>query len=101
MKINKAKNEKGHRFTFEGKHTQSEQIVRGEVVATNEDEAKKKYRMLHRRFWSTVMYVEPDGTLNMEANTDTSDDIFYFLFTYSDGYWKIVGSKSEQELKES
>ena len=65
------------------------------------DEAKKKYRMLHRRFWSTVMYVEPDGTLNMEANTDTSDDIFYFLFTYSDGYWKIVGSKSEQELKES
>lgn len=65
------------------------------------DEAKKKYRMLHRRFWSTVMYVEPDGTLNMEANTDTSDDTFYFLFTYSDGYWKIVGSKSEQELKES
>lgn len=42
MKINKAKNEKGHRFTFEGKHTQSEQIVRGEVVAANEDEAKKK-----------------------------------------------------------
>ena len=47
------------------------------------------------------MYVEPDGTLNMEANTDTSDDTFYFLFTYSDGYWNIVGSKSEQELKES
>ena len=23
------------------------------------------------------MYVEPDGTLNMEANTDTSDDTFY------------------------
>ena len=42
MKINKAKNEKGYRFTFEGKHTQSEQIVRGEVVAANEDEAKKK-----------------------------------------------------------
>ena len=63
------------------------------------DEAKKKYRMLHRRFWSTVMYVEPDGTLNMEANTDTSDDTFYFLFTYSDGYWKIVGSKSDEELQ--
>lgn len=28
---------------FEGKHTQSEQIVRGEVVAANEDEAKKNY----------------------------------------------------------
>ena len=62
------------------------------------DEAKKKYRMLHRRFWSTVMYVEPDGTLNMEANTDTSDDTFYFLFTYSDGYWKIAGSKSIEEI---
>jgi len=63
------------------------------------DEAKKMYRMLHRRFWSTVMYIEPDGTLNMEANTDTSDDTFYFLFTYSDGYWKIVGSKSDEELQ--
>ena len=63
------------------------------------DEAKKKYRMLHRRFWSTVMYVEPDGTLNMEANTDTSDDTFYFLFTYSDGYLKIAGSKTEEELQ--
>ncbi|WP_294628934.1 DUF6318 family protein [uncultured Rothia sp.] len=62
------------------------------------DEAKKMYRMKHRRFWSTVMYIEPDGTLNMEANTDTSDDTFYFLFTYSDGYWKIAGSKSEEEL---
>ena len=62
------------------------------------DEAKKMYRMKHRRFWSTVMYIEPDGTLNMEANTDTSDDTFYFLFTYSDGYWKIAGSKLEEEL---
>ena len=62
------------------------------------DEAKKMYRMKHRRFWSTVMYIEPDGTLNMEANTDTSDDTFYFLFTYSDGDWKIAGSKSEEEL---
>lgn len=34
--------EQGKRFTFEGKHTQSEQIVRGEVVAANEDEAHKK-----------------------------------------------------------
>lgn len=62
------------------------------------DEVKKKYRMLHRRFWSTVMYVESNGHLDMQANTDTSDDTFYFLFTYSDGYWKITGSKTEEEL---
>ena len=62
------------------------------------DEEKKKYRMLHRRFWSTVMYVESNGHLDMQANTDTSDDTFYFLFTYSDGYWKIAGSKTEKEL---
>ena len=62
------------------------------------DEAKKKYRMKHRRFWSTVMYVESNGHLDMQANTDTSDDTFYFLFTYSDGYWKIAGSKTEEEL---
>ena len=63
------------------------------------DEAKKMYRMKHRRFWSTVMYVESNGHLTMKANTDTSDDTFYFLFTYSDGYWKIVGSKSDEELQ--
>ena len=63
------------------------------------DEAKKKYRMLHRRFWSTVMYVESNGHLTMKANTETSDDTFYFLFTYSDGYWKIAGSKSDEELQ--
>ena len=63
------------------------------------DEAKKMYRMKHRRFWSTVMYVESNGHLTMKANTDTSDDTFYFLFTYSDGYWKIAGSKTEEELQ--
>ena len=44
------------------------------------------------------MYVESNGHLDMQANTDTSDDTFYFLFTYSDGYWKIAGSKTEKEL---
>ena len=62
------------------------------------DEAKKMYRMKHRRFWSTVMYVESNGHLTMKANTETSDDTFYFLFTYSDGYWKIAGSKSIEEI---
>ena len=63
------------------------------------DEAKKMYRMKHRRFWSSVMYVESNGHLTMQANTETSDDTFYFLFTYSDGYWKIAGSKTEEELQ--
>ena len=63
------------------------------------DEDKKKYRMLHRRFWSSVLYVDSSGHLDMQANTDTSDDTFYFLFTYSDGYWKIAGSKTEEELQ--
>ena len=62
------------------------------------DEAKKMYRMKHRRFWTTVMYVESNGHLTMQANTETSDDTFYFLFTYSDGYWKIAGSKSIEEI---
>ena len=62
------------------------------------DEAKKMYRMKHRRFWSSVLYVDSEGHLDMQANTDTSDDTFYFLFVYSDGYWKIAGSKSEEEL---
>ena len=46
MKLNKTSNnikkDKGKRFTFEGRHTQSEQIVRGEVVAENEDDARRK-----------------------------------------------------------
>ncbi|PSJ79583.1 type II secretion system F family protein [Neisseria iguanae] len=33
---------KGKRFTFEGKNTHTDQIVRGEVVARDEDEARKK-----------------------------------------------------------
>ncbi|MGF6148025.1 Cholera toxin secretion protein epsF [Kingella potus] len=42
MKNNRVNKEKGKRFTFEGKHTQSEQIVRGEVVAANEEDAQRK-----------------------------------------------------------
>lgn len=44
MAVNKkaAPREKGKRFSFEGKNTESEQIVHGEVVAQNEEEARKK-----------------------------------------------------------
>ncbi|EGZ43932.1 type II secretion system F family protein [Neisseria wadsworthii] len=34
--------DKGRRFTFEGKNTLTDQIVRGEVVAKDEEEARKK-----------------------------------------------------------
>ncbi|WP_049349864.1 DUF6318 family protein [Rothia mucilaginosa] len=57
------------------------------------DDETKKYRMKIRRVWSTAMYVEPDGEVVFKANTDTSDDSFYFIFTYSNGYWKIAGTK--------
>ena len=33
---------KGKRFTFEGKNTETERLVRGEVVAKDEEEARKK-----------------------------------------------------------
>lgn len=56
------------------------------------DDQKKNYRMKFSILWSTVTYVNPDGHLEMEANTDTTNDSFYFLYTYSDGYWKISGS---------
>lgn len=33
---------KGKRFTFEGKNTETDQLIRGEVVAADEEEARKK-----------------------------------------------------------
>ena len=37
-----AQKNKGKRFTFEGKNTNTDQLVRGEVVAKDEEEARKK-----------------------------------------------------------
>lgn len=37
-----AKKDKGMRFSFEGRNIDTEQMVRGEVVAKNEEEARKK-----------------------------------------------------------
>ena len=62
------------------------------------DESKKIYRMKVRRIWSTEIYIESNGDITRKANTDTSDDTFYFLYTYSNGYWKIIDSKYESEL---
>lgn len=44
--ISKSTKARGKRFYFEGKNTHTEQLVRGEVAAKNEEEARKK---LHRR----------------------------------------------------
>ncbi|WP_314669755.1 hypothetical protein [Rothia mucilaginosa] len=38
------------------------------------------------------MYIEPDGKITKQANTNTDDDTFNFFYSYSNGYWKIVGS---------
>ena len=62
------------------------------------DESKKIYRMKVRRIWSTEIYIESNGDITRKANTDTSDDTFYFLYTYSSGYWKIIDSKYDSEL---
>lgn len=62
------------------------------------DDSKKIYRMKVRRIWSTEIYIESNCDITRRANTDTSDDTFYFLYTYSDGYWKIINSKYEHEL---
>ena len=62
------------------------------------NESKKIYRMKVRRIWSTEIYIESNGDITRKANTDTSDDTFYFLYTYSNGYWKIIDSKYENEL---
>ena len=36
------KKEKGNRFSFEGKSRANQQVVRGEVIAKNENEAREK-----------------------------------------------------------
>ena len=56
------------------------------------DDQQKFYRMKVRRFWTTVMYVDSNGKITKRANTNIDDDKFNFFFSYSNGYWKIVGS---------
>ena len=56
------------------------------------DEKQKIYRMKFRRFWSVVMYIDSDGKISKQANTNKENDLFNYFFKYSDGYWKIIGS---------
>lgn len=53
-----------------------------------------------RVFWSIAMYIEPDGKITKQANTNKDDDKFNFFFSYSNGYWKIIGSGDGDELKD-
>ena len=62
----------------------------GELTYSQES---KEYRVKTRRIWTTVMYFEPDGTGYDAMNKDTSDDVFIFVYRYSNGYWKIVASE--------
>ena len=64
------------------------------------DEKQKIYRMKIRVFWSIAMYIEPDGKITKQANTNNDDDKFNFFFSYSNGYWKIIGSGEGDELKD-
>ena len=64
------------------------------------DEKQKIYRMKIRVFWSIAMYIEPDGKITKQANTNKDDDKFNFFFSYSNGYWKIIGSGDGDELKD-
>ena len=63
------------------------------------DEGQKIYRMKFRRFWGTVMYVDSDGEITKRANTDKNDDLFNYFFKYTGGYWKIIGSGTENNFK--
>ena len=64
------------------------------------DEKQKIHRMKIRVFWSIAMYIEPDGKITKQANTNKDDDKFNFFFSYSNGYWKIIGSGEGDELKD-
>lgn len=64
------------------------------------NEKQKVYRMKIRVFWSIAMYIEPDGKITKQANTNKDDDKFNFFFSYSNGYWKIIGSGEGDELKD-
>ena len=46
------------------------------------------------------MYVEPDGSYTEDKNTAEGDDSGTYILKYSDGFWTVVGSLSQEQLKE-
>ena len=64
--------DKGKRFTFEGKNTLTDQIVRGEVVAKDEEDARKK---LQRR---SIKPLRVSKVKNTRKRKITQEDITVF-----------------------
>ena len=46
------------------------------------------------------MYVEPDGSYTEDKNTAEGDDNGAYILKYLDGFWTVVGSLSQEQLKE-
>lgn len=64
------------------------------------DEKFKEYTLMLKHIWEYAMYVEPDGSYTEDANTAEGDDNGAYILKYSDGFWTIIGSLSQEQLKE-
>ena len=64
------------------------------------DEKTKEYTLMLKHIWEFVMYVEPDGSYTEDTNTAEGDDSGAYILQYSDGFWTVVGSLSQEQLKE-
>lgn len=64
------------------------------------DEKTKEYTLMLKHIWEFVMYVEPDGSYTEDTNTAEGDDSGAYILKYSDGFWTVVGSLSQEQLKE-
>lgn len=64
------------------------------------DEKTKEYILMLEHIWEFTMYVEPDGSYTEDKNTAEGDDNGAYILKYSDGFWTVVGSLSQEQLKE-
>ena len=64
------------------------------------DEKTKEYTLMLKHIWEFAMYVEPDGSYTEDKNTAEGDDNGAYILKYSDGFWTVVGSLSQEQLKE-
>ena len=64
------------------------------------DEKSKEYTLMLKHIWEYTMYIEPDGSYTEDTNTTEGDDNGAYILKYSDGFWTIVGSLSQEQLKE-
>jgi len=60
----------------------------------------KEYTLMLKHIWEFAMYVEPDGSYTEDKNTAEGDDNGAYILKYSDGFWTVVGSLSQEQLKE-